>query len=1104
MTGRIHPVTKRYGIFLAGLLIMALVLVPPAAAAWNTMTVDSNGFVGAFTSLALDSSGHPHISYYEFMNGDLKYAAWNGTSWTITTVDSSGDVGGYTSLALNASGYPCISYYDYTNGDLKYAAWNGTSWAITTVDSSGNVGAYTSLALDPSGHPHISYCDETNKDLKYAAWNGDNWNTQTVDSGGYVGWYSSIALNGDIPYISYYDYTNGDLKYARNGGSSLWSVETVDSSGNVGMSSSLAVDTEGGAYISYYDYTNGDLKYAVLSPLWGTWTNTTVDSSGDVTERFTSLKLASSGYPRISYYDYTNGDLKYAAWNGTSWAITTVDSSGDVGSYSSLALDSSGNPRISYTDFTNRDLKFAMPALVTDISATTVSGHAPLTVTFTGTATNTLSSPKWGWVFGDGGSSFEQNPTYTYSTPGTYTVCLAAYDAAGLNISTRVGYITVTQGLTTAGFTGTPATGTAPLTVQFVDTSTNNPDSWSWDFGDGITTNATKQNPVHTYTAGGNYTVRLTAARDGVPDTLTRTAYISVSPSYFMSQPVITAVTPVSGARNQTVPFTVTGKNFQPGFTTVEFRNKSTGIITANLGTVTPTSINGTITIPANASAGDWNLRVATTSGGDAVALKKLTVTSLSAPAITSITPATGARNATVTYTIVGTNFEPGLTNVTFKNATGYVLNGTVLTSVTATRITGTIMIPPTAWTGAYNVNISTVDGGSVPGTGKFTVAKYPAPAISSITPASGPRNAEIAYTIAGTNFEPGLTTVIFRNATGFALAGTTLTSVTPTRINGTITVPADALIGAYNVNVSTVDGGSVPGTGLFSVTKKAPAITAVTPASAPRNTTVAFSIAGSNFEPGTTTVVFRNASGTVLAVPAISSVTATRISGTITVPADALIGAYNVNVSTVDGGSVPGTGLFSVTKTAPAITAVAPASAWRNQTVSFTITGTNFEPNTTTVMIRNASGSAVNETTLTSVTTTRITGIVMVPPNAWIGAYNVNISTQYGGSTPGTGKFAVAKFPAATISSMTPGTIYRGTTVGYAIAGTNFEPGLTSVWLNQTGHGDMMVPVDSGNSTLLRGSLTVPSFVTNGSWNIIVSTADGGTVVKGAVVTLL
>ena len=69
-----------------------------------------------------------------------------------------------------------------------------------------------------------------------------------------------------------------------------------------------------------------------------------------------------------------------------------------------------------------------------------------------------------------------------------------------------------------ASFTYSPSSGAAPLHVQFLDTSTHNPTSWAWDFGDGGA--STQQHPLHAF-APGSWTVSLTATNAAGSDTAT-------------------------------------------------------------------------------------------------------------------------------------------------------------------------------------------------------------------------------------------------------------------------------------------------------------------------------------------------------------------------------------------------------------------------------------------------------------------------------------------------------------------------------------------------------------------------------------------------------
>ena len=166
-------------------------------------------------------------------------------------------------------------------------------------------------------------------------------------------------------------------------------------------------------------------------------------------------------------------------------------------------------------------------------TATPVTGTAPLTVNFTDTSTGGPTS--WAWTFGDGGTSTSPSPSHTYNPsvgpwPRTFTATLTVTNLQGSTSTSQT--ITVGQpAAPTASFTATPVTGTAPLTVNFADTSTGGPTSWAWTFGDGGT--STSASPSHTYTAAGTYTATLTATNLQGSTSASQTITVDEPPTEF-------------------------------------------------------------------------------------------------------------------------------------------------------------------------------------------------------------------------------------------------------------------------------------------------------------------------------------------------------------------------------------------------------------------------------------------------------------------------------------------------------------------------------------------------------------------------------------------
>jgi len=227
-----------------------------------------------------------------------------------------------------------------------------------------------------------------------------------------------------------------------------------------------------------------------------------------------------------------------------------------------------------------------------NFTANVTTGMTPLAVLFTDTST--ASPVSWTWDFGDGNTTNAtvQNPVHQYAKAGKYTVKLTATNTVGTNTTTKTDYIAVTSTMPATNFTATPVTGTAPLMVTFTDTSTASPVSWTWDFGDNDSTNATVQNPVHTYSSAGTYTVNLTVKNaEGSSNTTSKAGYVTASTG--SASPVAAFIAaPLTG----------------PAPLVVTFADKSTGNPTGwawdfnNDGIVDSTVENPTYTYTAAAS----------------------------------------------------------------------------------------------------------------------------------------------------------------------------------------------------------------------------------------------------------------------------------------------------------------------------------------------------------------------------------------------------------------------------------------------------------------------------------------------------------------------
>lgn len=370
------------------------------------------------------------------------------------------------------------------------------------------------------------------------------------------------------------------------------------------------------------------------------------------------------------------------------------------------------------------------------------SGCVPVTVNFTDYSTggNVIS-----WDFGDGNISSIQNPSHTYTQPGTYTV--SQFVNNGCSFDTITAQVTVYP-LAGLSFTAAPIPACVDQPIVFTNTSTN-ASGYSWDFGDGDS--SAVNSPSHAYTAPGTYTITLTGTSTTYGCISSITGTVNVTPL-----PVPQFTPDISfGCAPLTVNFQNNSSN--ASFNSWDFGDGNTSIVTNPSHTYTTPGIYDVTLVVQNLAGCLDSMIVQINVYPDPVAAFTLSSTvSCSVP---------------VTVNLINTS----------SGATGYQWD-------LGNSQTSTLNNPSVTYTanGTYSISLIATNSYGCSDTASYTYGIYPSPVIS---------------------YTPNITegcedlTVAFSNQTQFASTyywifgdGDTSTLATPTHVYD---VP-----GTYNVTL--------------------------------------------------------------------------------------------------------------------------------------------------------------------------------------------------------------------------------------------------------------------------------------------------------------
>lgn len=500
--------------------------------------------------------------------------------------------------------------------DYKGPQTNTTKWTYKNVTVYGSAVTGEDGTIYVGGYKGKLYAFKPDGILK--------WTYATTS---YILGSPAVGKDGTI-YVS--DWMNSTLYAINSNGTLQWKYNM----GNYNYGSSPVIGSDGTIYIQNTDGTNGTL-YAITPKgvvKWTYNTGTIYGSSAAVSSDTVYIEDSDGNLYAVDL----NGSLK---WKYTShgrnmygaiyYASPSIGPDGTVYilgygfiGCNLFAIDgTTGKVKWHYPFVgTIQESVYGTPVISSNgtiyfVSANNVYAVSPegkilWTYSTGGTATNEATSP----AIGSDGTIYVGSSQCIYALNPDGTLKWS-YGAGKICASPTIGsdgtlYIGNMDGVfyafndIAANFNTNTSNTNNPLKVQFTDKSTGTPKSWKWNFGDGTT--STLQNPTHTYSKAGTYTVTLTVTLNN-GEVLKATHIITVKSD--LKAPTVNS-NPTGGVFNNKQTVTLNAAD-NSGHSTVYYTTDGSDPRTSSTRHVytAPITINSTTTLNYVAvdPSGNWS-----------------------------------------------------------------------------------------------------------------------------------------------------------------------------------------------------------------------------------------------------------------------------------------------------------------------------------------------------------------------------------------------------------------------------------------------------------------------------------------------------------------